>query len=141
MSIQDRFLEYADAFEKTYEDNDWSRLAQYFTENSSYDAGDGDTAQGRDAVLAKLEAAVDGMDRLMDSRNVEFDSLASEGDTVSVHWTASFTKAGLPDLVFDGIEHARFEGDRIAQLRDEISPGVLEMIGTWMAAHGEALSG
>jgi len=27
MTIQDRFLQYADAFELTYQDDDWSRLA------------------------------------------------------------------------------------------------------------------
>ena len=140
MSIQDRFLEYADGFEKSYDDNDWSRLAQYFTEESSYDAGDGDTAQGRDAVLTKLEGAVDGMDRRMDSRNVDFKEMATEADTVTVRWTASYTKAGLPDLLIEGTEFARFEGDRIAQLWDEITPDALEKLGAWMAAHGDALS-
>ena len=34
MNIKDRFLEYADAFEITYEDNDWSRLEPFFTEGA-----------------------------------------------------------------------------------------------------------
>ena len=85
MSIQDRYFEYADAFEKSYEDDDWSRLAQYFTEDASYDGGDEDTAHGRDAVLAKLEAAVNGMDRRMDSRKVDLSSPSATDDTVTVH--------------------------------------------------------
>lgn len=54
MNIRDRFLDYADAFEITYKDNDWTRLEPYFT----------------------------------------------EGDTVSTHWTARYSKAGVPDLQF-----------------------------------------
>jgi hypothetical protein len=141
MNIQDRFLAYADAFELSYEDNDWSRLAQYFTEHASYDSGDDTPASGRDAVLAKLEGAVDGMDRKMDSRKVEFQPPTTRGDTVVVEWTASYTRAGVPDLAINGTEYARFEGDRIAELRDEFAPGTMEMLGAWFSEHGHALGG
>jgi hypothetical protein len=140
MSIQDRFLQYADAFEISYDDNDWSRLAQYFTAEAIYDSGDGEAAHGRDAVLAKLEGAVDGLDRLMDSREVGFSSPATEADTVSVHWTAHYRKAGLPNLEFGGNEYARFESDRIAHLWDEFDAGAVEAIGAWLGAHGGELS-
>jgi len=142
MSIQGRFLEYADAFEVSYEDDDWSRLAQYFTEEASYDSGDGNgPAGGRDALLDKLKAAVDGLDRAMDSRSVTFlQPPTTEGDTVIVNWRALYTKAGLPDLEILGCEYARFEGDCIAQLRDEIEPASIEVLTAWMGAHGEALA-
>ena len=139
MSIQDRFLEYADAFEVTYQDDDWSRLAQYFTAEATYDSGDGSMASGREAVLDKLEAAVNGLDRAMDSRVVSFQPPTTEGDTVIVNWTARYAKTGLPDVELLGCEYARFEGDCIAQLRDELDPGSLEAFSAWLAAHGEAL--
>ena len=140
MSIQDRFLEYADAFEVSYQDDDWSRLAPYFTAEATYDSGDGNMASGRDAVLEKLKAAVDGLDRAMDSRVVSFQPPTTEGDTVVVDWTARYTKAGLPDVEILGCEYARFEGDRIAQLWDELDPGSVEVLVAWLAAHGDALS-
>jgi len=139
MNIQDRYLAYAEAFELTYVDNDWSRLKQYFTEQASYDSGDGEVAHGRDAVLAKLEGAVNGLDRLMDSRAVEFTPASADGDKVSTRWTAHYTKAGLPDLRFGGSEYAVFDGDRISRLWDEMDPGAVETLVAWMTDHGSEL--
>ena len=53
MGILERYQAYADAFEQSYEDDDWSRIEQYFTEDAVYE-GEPD-ARGRDAVLAKLK--------------------------------------------------------------------------------------
>ena len=140
MNIQDRFLEYADAFETTYEDKDWSRLEPYFIAGATYDSGLGEIAIGLPAVIAKLEGAVDGFDRLMDTRVVDFTAPITEGDTVRTHWTARYSKAGVPDVQFGGTEYARFEGDQIAQLWDELDPGTEIALGNWLAQHGESLS-
>ena len=140
MSIQDRFLDYADAFEITFKDNDWSRLEPYFTAGAIYDSGLGETAHGLAAVMVKLEGAVDDFDRLMDTRVVDFTPPITEGDTVHTHWTARYSKAGVPDLQFGGTEYARFEGDRIAHLRDELDPGTQQTLDNWLAQHGESLS-
>ena len=37
MSIKDRYQAYADAFEESYVDDDWSRMEQYFTEDAVYE--------------------------------------------------------------------------------------------------------
>jgi hypothetical protein len=141
MTIQDRFLEYAAAFEISYQDDDWSRLAQYFTEAATYDSGDGSMASGREAVLDKLKDAVNGLDRAMDSRTVTFlQPPTTEGDTVIVNWSARYTKAGLPDVEILGCEYARFEGDCIAQLWDELDSGSVEAFSAWLKAHGDALT-
>lgn len=137
MNILDRFLEYADAFEKTFADDDWSRLTQYFTTNALND--NEPVAHGRDAVLAKLRGGVNGFDRLMDSRTLDLHSPSVDGDTVTVQWTACFTKAGLPNLVLTGSEMARFEGDRIARMWDILAPGVEASMNNWLAAHGKSL--
>ena len=139
MSIQNRFLAYVDAFEITYKDNDWSRLEQYFTKDAVYDGGPGEAAHGRPAVMAKLETAIDGFDRLMDSRVVEFLAPVTEGETVSIYWTARYSKAGLPDLHFGGYEYATFEGDCISHLRDELDPGAEKAMASWMDQHGQSL--
>jgi hypothetical protein len=141
MSIQDRFLEYAAAFEVSYEDDDWSRLAQYFTAQASYDSGDGNMASGRDALLQKLKGAVDGLDRAMDSRVVSFEPPTVEADTVIVDWTARYTKAGLPDVEIVGREYARFEGECIAQLWDELEPDSVAALTAWLGEHGSVLAG
>jgi hypothetical protein len=139
MSILKRYQAYADAFEESYRDDDWSRIARYFTENAVYE-GNPD-AHGRDAVLAKLKAGVDGFDRRMDSRTPDFQTPRVDGDTLTMKWAVTYTKAGCPDLVLRGKEIAVFEGDRIARLRDEFDPGIEQNMQKWMAENGSKLGG
>jgi len=137
MSIQDRYQAYAAAFEVSYEDDDWSRIAEFFTEDAVYE-GDPD-AIGRDAVLAKLKGGVDAFDRRMDSRTPDFETPTVDGDTLEMKWRVTYTKAAAPDLVISGTEVAIFEGDRIARLRDVFDPEAQKGMGEWMAAHGAKL--
>jgi ketosteroid isomerase-like protein len=139
MSILDRYRAYADAFEESLEDDDWSRVEQYFTEDATYE-GDPD-ARGRDAVIAKLKGGVDGFDRRMDSRTPDFQTPTVDGDTLTMKWTVTYTKAGAPDLAISGVETAVFEGDRIALLRDTFDPEAEKAMGQWMAEHGAKLQG
>jgi len=139
MSILDRFQAYADAFERSYDDDDWSHVEPYFTEGAVYE-GDPD-ARGRDAVLAKLKNGVDNFDRRMDSRAPDFEPPTVEGDTLTMKWSVSYTKAGAPDLRISGVETAVFEGDRIALLRDTFDPEAQKAMGEWMAQHGALLQG
>jgi hypothetical protein len=140
MSISDRFLEYAAAFEQTYEDDDWSRLEVFFTEDAVYEAGP-DDAIGRNAVMAKLKGSIDGLDRQMDSRTPHFQAPEADGSTVTAAWKVTFTKTACPDLVISGIETASFEGDRITKLRDDFDPSAEAAIGQWMTTHGDKLTG
>lgn len=139
MSIVDRYRAYANAFEESYADDDWSRLEAYFTEDAVYE-GDPD-ARGRDAVLAKLRGGVDNFDRRMDSRTPDFQTPTVDGNTLTMNWTVRYTKAGAPDLAISGVETAVFEGDRIALLRDTFDPEAEKGMGQWMAAHGASLQG
>lgn len=138
MGIEDRYQAYADAFEESYEDDDWSRLEEYFTGDAVYE-GDPD-AEGRAAVLAKLKNGVDAFDRQMDSRTPDFHTPTVDGDTLTMQWTVTYTKAGAPDLAISGVETAIFEGDRIARLRDDFDPEAQKALGEWMASNGAALS-
>ncbi len=140
MSILDRYRAYADAFEESYVDDDWSRIEPFFTENAVYE-GEPQDARGREAVLAKLKNGVDGFDRRMDTRSPDFETPAVDGDTLTMKWTVTYTKAGLPDLAISGVETAVFEGDRIALLRDVFDPAAQKSLGEWMAKHGAALEG
>ena len=72
MSLIARFAEYAAAFEKAYETDDWSVLVPYFTDDASYDsplpAPFGGRPEGRDAVIAYLHGVVDQLDRRFSTR-------------------------------------------------------------------------
>jgi len=139
MSIASRYQAYADAFEESYEDDDWTRIEPYFTEDAVYEGEP--EARGNAAVLAKLKTAVDSFDRLMDSRTLSLDTLTVEGDTVLVEWKVTYTKSGCPDLVISGRETAVFEGDRIARLRDDFDPAAATTMTEWMTAHSAKLQG
>ena len=139
MSILDRYRAYADAFEESYVDDDWSRVAPFFAEQAVYE-GDPD-ARGRDAVLAKLKNGVDSFDRRMDSRTPDFQTPSVTGETLTMKWKVTYTKGGLPDLVISGVETAVFEGDQIALLRDTFDPEAQKALEQWMAEHGAALQG
>ncbi len=139
MGIPERDHAYAEAFEESYEDDDWSRIEQYFTEDAVYE-GDPD-ARGRDAVLAKLKSGVDAFDRRMDSRTPDFQEPSVEGDTLTMKWKVTYTKAGAPDLAISGLEQAIFEGDRIKLLRDVFDPEAEKAMGEWMQQHGASLGG
>ena len=138
MSIADRYQAYARAFEQSYEDDDWSRIEEFFTEDATYEGGP-ENARGRDEVVAKLKGGVDAFDRRMDSRTPDFQTPSVDGDTLTMRWTVTYTLAACPDLVISGIETACFEGDRIKLLRDTFDPEAEKAMGEWMAAHGAAL--
>ncbi|MDP6375306.1 MAG: nuclear transport factor 2 family protein [Pseudomonadales bacterium] len=137
MSIASRYLQYADAFEQSYVDDDWSHVESYFTENAVYEGEP--EARGRAAVLQKLKGGVDGFDRLMDTRTPDFQEPEVEGNTLTMQWAVTYSKAGCPDLTISGLETAVFEGDCIASLRDDIDPAAQAAMGEWMAAHGASL--
>jgi hypothetical protein len=142
MSNIDRYQAYADAFEQTFEDDDWSRLETYFTEDATYDAGQGADAvvKGREALLGHLKTSVDSFDRKLDSRAIEFTrEPQQEGDDVHVGWQVRYTKAGAPDLVITGEEVAEFAGDRIRCLRDRFDESASQAMQDWMAKNGGLL--
>ncbi len=61
MSTADRYRAYAEAFELSLADDDWTRLEQYFTEDAVYrpDGTPDSDVTGRDAVLARLKGLGD----------------------------------------------------------------------------------
>jgi hypothetical protein len=139
VSILQRYLAYADDFEKSYVDDDWSRIGPYFTAGAVYEGEP--AARGRAAVVAKLRSGVDAFDRRMDKRTPDFEQPGVDGNVLTMKWRVTYAKAGLPDLVISGKEIAVFEGDEIALLRDEFDPNAQAALGEWMAKHGKALAG
>lgn len=145
MSNIGRYQAYAEAFEESYADDDWSRLEQYFTEDAVYKTDVQPMAfraEGRAAVLAKLKEGVDSFDRNFDSRALEMLAEPEDrGGNVFMQWAATYKKAGLPDVRLTGTETATFEGDRISQLEDTFEEEAVQGMLAWMQEHGAALAG
>ena len=127
MSLVERFEAYATDFERTYADDDWGRLEQYFTEDASYSTpANGVRIPGRKNLLAVLRAAVSGFDRCCDSRALRTtEGPRQDGEQVLREWEARFTHAGAPDLTIAGSERAVVRGDRIALLEVVLTPETL----------------
>ena len=95
------FMDYAAAFEKTYVDDDWSRLTPFFHEDARYQVRGGPMAceiNGREAIFRGLKKSIDGLDRRFDERVIEI----SDGPHVtkqsrrggSEHWLVSNISSG-----------------------------------------------
>ena len=142
MNIVERFNEYAGAFEQTYEDDDWSRIAPYFTDDATYRSYYGADLEvtGRDGVMEQFRADVEAFDRRFDSRRLEFEDGPREEDgRVLSRWKVTYSKAELPDLVLTGTELAVFEGDCIALLEGAYAPETFGEFGAWLGKHGDFL--
>jgi ketosteroid isomerase-like protein len=139
-----RFAAYAAAFEKSYENDDWSLLEPYFTEDAVYDAAAGPPIgkrlEGRDAILAYFEDVVNRFDRRFESRELALlEGPKEEGNSVWIRGSATYRAAGVPPFVLELEETATFDGDRIRLLEDRYQPAMKKSIAAYLEAHGEKL--
>jgi len=143
MAADARFYEYAMAFEETYRDDDWTRLAPFFADDAVYEVRSkhlGCTVRGRDAVLRAIKKSLDGFDRRMGSRKVELTGAPkTDGDTVSFPWAASYEYAGAPGLRFLGTSIATVKDGHITHLVDAYTDEESQRMVDWLAAHAPEL--
>ena len=134
------FIQYAADFEKTYEDDDWSRLECYFTDDAVYavtgEAPLGGEWSGREALLQHLHDIVDDLDRRFETRVVEMVGAPEVGEnTIAFDWKGTYKNEGEPDLVFGGREEATYSEGRIVRLVDTMEEGADLRIQAWLEAH------
>ncbi len=137
VSLIERYQAYADDFERTFVDDDWSRLEQYFTVDAVYSTpANGLRVSGRDAILTVLRAAVSGFDRRCDTRTLETVLGPREtGNEVVREWAATFTLRGAPPLHIGGSERAVFRGERIELLEVTLTAETLDRLMTYASAY------
>ena len=142
MTLVDRFEEYARDFERTFTDDNWTRLERHFTEDAVYSTpANALRVAGREKVLATLRAAVSGFDRRCDTRSLaSTEGPREDGNEVFRRWVARFTVAAAPDLEIDGSERARFRGERIelleVTLTQETLARLMNYAATYVASRG-----
>jgi len=130
MNLVDRYQAYAADFERTFVDDNWSRLEKYFTDDAKYSTpANGLLVSGRRTVLAVLRAAVAGFDRRCDSRTlVTTQGPCEQGKEVLRQWVATFTIEGAPNLQISGAERAVFRKNRIELLEVTLTPETLRRL-------------
>jgi hypothetical protein len=139
-----RFQQYADAFEEVFENDDWSLLEPYFTEDAVYEIHAappfGARSEGRDNVFAALKASLDGNDRRFDSRELEvLEGPELRDGVVWFRWQVRYQLAETPGVVIEGVETARFDGERIALLEDTFTEESQAAMLQFLGAHGDRL--
>ena len=123
MSQIERFLHYAQEFEKTYKDDDWSRLDVFFADDAVYEVKNAPFAcrvGGRDAIFHAIRKSLNGFDRRMDSRRIELLAPPTQtDDAVQIHWAVTYTHGDQPPLRIEARTEARYQGGKIAYLADD----------------------
>ncbi len=139
MTLIEKFYGYAADFEKTYADDDWSRLERHFADDVVYEVVNAPFAcriTGRAAVLAALRKSISGFDRRCDARRIAVTRGPVEsGNQVELDWNVTYAKAGAPDFLLVGGSLARFAGDRITYLQDHYPDEMTPAIDAWRRAH------
>ena len=128
-----RFAAYAADFEKTFEDDDWTRLEGYFAEAAIYTVKGTPfdcEVRGRDAIFRAIKKSIDGFDRRFDKREIEPDGPpVVEGNRVTFSGSARYEKQGVDMLSIQLSETAELdETGRIVSLEDVYPEGQDEML-------------
>lgn len=123
MSNIPRFLAYAAAFEKAYEDDGWSALEEFFSADAVYEIGlpllGAERCDGRDAILSWFPDVLGRFDRKFESRKLApLEAPKEEGNEVWLRGAATYRAEGIPDFVLVLEETVRFEEGRIVHLED-----------------------
>jgi hypothetical protein len=121
-TLLQRFVEYAQAFEKTYVDDDWTRLEPYFAPDAVYRVV-GSTSwdcevRGCAQVLAAIRKFVNEFDRKC-TRTVRPAGAPLVGaDSVRVTGVATYTRGDSDELALQIEMIAQYRDGRIIRLSD-----------------------
>jgi hypothetical protein len=143
VSVLQRFLAYVDDFEKTYRDDDWTRLEKYFAPDAVYEVKNTPFACslcGRAAILRGLKRSLDGFDRRCAERRIEVPEPPQvEGDRIEVGWRATYVKEGAPPVTLRAHTVVELADDRIVRMADVYDEGNGDATAAWIREHGAGL--
>jgi len=135
---------YAMAFEKTFADDDWGRLAPHLAPDVEHEVlGGGPLAWhtvGRDELIADQKRNVEDMDRRFDLRIPEIVAGPDERDgVVWMDWRLTLRRAGIPDLVVEGNHGTWHRDGLITRIEEHVSDAVGARVEAFLAKHDAAL--
>lgn len=135
---------YAMAFEQTFADDDWSRLAPHFAPTAEREVlGGGMLAHhsvGRDELIADLRRNVADLDRRFDLRIPEILAGPDERDgVVWMNWRLTLRRAGIPDLLVEGSHGTWHRDGQITRIEERVSDEVGARVDAFVAKHDAAL--
>jgi len=144
MNLLERFFAYAQDFELTYLDDDWTRLEKYFAPDAVYRVEGASSfdcvLEGRDAVFQGIRRFLDGFDRQC-TREVRLVGTPTvEGNAVRFQGEALYRRGESPVFVLALEEEAEFRDGLIVSLTDRYPAHLNADMQEWMNRWGPALS-
>ena len=142
MQILEIFEKFVTAFEATIDDDNWSRLAPFLSDDVTYVniGGPDPKCEGRDNVMTYLKNDVTNTDRRFDTRtHIALAQPLIHDNHLSRPWRCIYTLAGVPDLVVEGEARYVFENDLIKEIEEEITEESIQRTKAWMQKYGDKL--
>lgn len=141
MNVLESFIAYADDFEKTYDDDDWHRLEQYFSPDAIYRVHSqlmGCELQGPNQIFKGLKKSLDGFDRIFPKRKIAVseNGLEIKEDSIAVEWLATYVVDGHRDLQLAGRSEATYKDGVIALLEDSYTKEAESEVSQWVQETG-----
>lgn len=139
-----RFLAYAQAFEQTYQDDDWHRLEPFVAPDVVYrvlgSPGFDCVVEGRGAVFAAIRRFLDGFDRRCVRRvSPGATPPVVEGDRLHVFGSATYRRGDSDELLLEIELVTEFREGLIVCLSDVYPLANRDRTRAWLARHGEGL--
>ena len=146
--LTNRLLDYMAAYERSYADDDWTRLEPFFKEDAVLEVSGGPPWggrwRGRAAVIGTLRDRAERFDRRFQERILApRGSIVRMGNSVALPWRGIYRLGGphsLP-LTIEGTKVATFDSDRIEFLRDQFVPGTDRLIRHFLERHPDVGGG
>ncbi len=143
MDILPQFMAYATDFERTFADDDWTRLRRYFADDAVYDVkakSFGCHLVGPAAIFAGMKKSLDGFDRRFAKRDIEVTSGPEvSGAEMRMGWKVVYSKEGLPPFVLRGASTVRYANGKIVHLVDSYDPSIETEFADWQRVNGLAV--
>lgn len=146
MDLAVLFEQYANDFDRTVEDDDWSRIRPYFTDDAVREEHMLPLMSFRHSGIGEIidqwRQIVANFDRRFDRRVlVRVNPARQEADVVTLHWVGIYCVGDAPALLGEGVEVARFSGDRIQHLESRATEDTVQRNIQWAAKYGDQVPG
>lgn len=146
MDLRARFRQFADDFDRTIDDDDWSRIRAHFAQDAVREEFEPPLIHLRieraDEIIEQWQEMVERFDRRFDRRIlVQTGPIEQSGNVVSFPWVGIYVLRDTPSLLGEGRELATYQGDRIQLLRTTWAEGTRERMTAWASSYGTRLPG
>ena len=146
MDLTKRFEQYADDFDRTVADDDWSRIRRHFSDDAVREEHALPLISlrhvGIDQIIEEWMKMVANFDRRFDRRIlVRVGPAQQQGEVVTLRWVGMYIAGDTPALLGEGTEIARYEGDRIQHLETTWTDDTIERNVSWAAKYGDRVPG